>query len=105
MYKKEKNVFIDETGSNLQGTTHTHGYNMKGKSLKAQKFVVIGEHVSTIAATSMQGSMSLNINSGGINGEKFYDFICQLLPQLKPYSGVYEQSVVIMNNCSIHQPS
>ena len=26
----EEIVFIDETGSNLQGTTRTHGYSMKG---------------------------------------------------------------------------
>jgi len=37
-------VSIDETGSNLQDTTRTHGYSMKEKSLKAQKFMVKGEH-------------------------------------------------------------
>ena len=71
-------MFIDETGSNLQDTTRTHGYSMKGKSLKAQKLVVKGEHVSTIAAMSMQGIISLKIARGGINGDTFYDFICQL---------------------------
>ena len=72
MYKKEEIVFIDETGSDLQGTTRTHGYSMKGKSIKAQKFVVKGEHVATIAAMSMQGIIIVN---GGINGDTFYDFI------------------------------
>ena len=66
-------MFIDETGE-------AHGYSVKGKSLEAQKLVVKGEHVSTIAAMSMQRIISLKIVQGGVNGDVFYDFICQLLP-------------------------
>ena len=61
LYKKESIVFIDETGSNMRSTMRTHGYSIKRKPLEAQKLVVKGEHVSTIAAMSMQGIISLKI--------------------------------------------
>ena len=31
LYKKEAIVFINETGSNMQSTAHTHGYSITGK--------------------------------------------------------------------------
>ena len=40
--------------------------------------------------------VSLKIVQGCVNGDTFYDFICE-------HNGVNEQSVVITGNCSIHQ--
>jgi len=102
LHTKESFVFIDETGSNTQSAMRTHGYSVKGRSLQAHKLVVKGEHVSVIAAMSMQGIISLKIVHGGVNGDAFYEFICQLLPHLMPYNGSNEHSVIVMDNCSIH---
>ena len=38
-----------------------------------------------------------------MDGDVFYDFVqSSLLPHLMPYNGVNPNSVVIMDNCSIH---
>ena len=49
----------------------THRYSVKDRSLQAHKLVVKGEHVSVLAATSMQGIINLKFVHGGVNGDTF----------------------------------
>ena len=92
-------MFIDETGTDSRDAIRTYGYSLRGKPLKAQKLFVIGEYISAIAAMSMNG---LKIVRGGVNSDHFYDFVCtSLLPHLLPFNGSNENSIVIMDNCSM----
>ena len=62
-----------------------------------------GEHVSAIAATSTKGLLALKIVRGGVDGNMFYDFMCtELLPKLMPFNGSNCNSVLLLDNCSIH---
>ncbi len=100
LYEKE---FIDETGTDSRDAIRTYGYSLRGKPLKAQKLFVRGEHISAIAAMSMNGIIGLKIVRGGVNSDHFYHFVCtSLLPHLLPFNGTNKNSIVIMDNCSIH---
>jgi len=47
--------------------------------------------------------LDIQIRSGTTNGDDFYEFTEKyLLPQLQPFNGLNKQSVVVMDNCSIH---
>ena len=103
LYSKESLIFIDETGTDSKDTVRSYGYSLRGKPLKAQKLLVRGEHVTAIAAMSMEGIIALKLVRGGVDGDAFYDFVCRsLLTHLMPYNGINKHSVVILDNCSIH---
>lgn len=68
-----------------------------------QSLVVRGEHVTAIAAMSMDGIVALEIVRGGVDGDAFYRFVCKyLLSKLMPFDGFNPNSVIILDNCSIH---
>ena len=47
--------------------------------------------------------IALKIVKESVNGDHYYDFICQdLLPKLQPFNGINSHSVVIADNASIH---
>ena len=71
--------------------------------MKAQKLLVRGERISVITAMLMEGIIAMKIVRGGVNGDAFYEFICNNLVQhLMPFNGTNKHSVVVMDNCSIH---
>ena len=52
---------------------------------------------------STAGLLDCHTVTGGVDGDVFYQFVhCQLLPHLKPFDGTNEQSIVVMDNASIH---
>ncbi|KAF6752744.1 hypothetical protein DFP72DRAFT_1069926 [Ephemerocybe angulata] len=54
-----------------------------------------------LPALSTEGMIALNIFEGSVTKERFFQFIDeQIAPQLTPYPG--PQSVVILDNCTIH---
>ena len=103
LYAQDTLIFIDETGTNHTDTVRKFGYSLRGKPVRAQKLVVHGEHVSAIAAISTRGLLALEIIRGGVDGDMFYDFVCtELLPKLIPFNGSNCNSVLLLDNCSIH---
>ena len=47
--------------------------------------------------------MCLQLEVYTTNGDSFYEFILKhLIPQLQPFNGINPNSVVIMDNCTIH---
>ena len=59
--------------------------------------------MSAIAAMSVDGIIALKIVLGSVDGDTFYDFTCgSLLRHLMPFNGMNRNSIVIMDNCSIH---
>ena len=104
LYAQDMLIFIDETGTNCTDTVRKVGYSLRGKPIRAQKLVVCGEHVLAIAAISTGGLLALKIvQGGGVDGDMFYDFVCtELLPKLMPFNGSNHNSVLLLDNCSIH---
>ena len=47
--------------------------------------------------------MTYDLVQGSVNGETFLEFIQgKLVPEMLPYDGENLQSILVMNNCSIH---
>ena len=103
LYAQDTLIFIDETGTNRTDTLRKFGYSLRGKPVRAQKLLVRGEHVSAIAAISTKGLLALKIVGGGIDGDMFYNFVCtELLPKRLPFNGSNCNSMLLLDNCSIH---
>ena len=103
IYPRETLLFIDEMGTDRKDAIRMYGYSLRGKALKAQKLLVRGEHISCIAAMSMEGIVAIKIASCSVDGDTFYNFICtSLLTKLMPFDGANHNSVLILDNCSVH---
>ena len=103
LYVRDTLIFIDETGTNRTDTVCKVGYSLRGKPVKAQKLVVRGEHLSVIAAITTKGLLALKIVRGSVDGDTFYEFVCtDLLPKLIPFNGTNCNSVLLLDNCSVH---
>ena len=47
--------------------------------------------------------LGVELSTGSVNGEKFYDFVRgTLIPEMLPFDGTSPRSIAIMDNCSIH---
>ena len=55
LYPRQTLLFIDETGSDSQDVLRKQGYSIRGQPAMKQSLVVCGEHVTAIAAMSMDG--------------------------------------------------
>ena len=103
LYVRDTLIFIDETGTNRTDTVCKVGYSLRGKPVNAQKLVVRGEHVSAIAAITTKGLLALKIVRGSVDGDTFYEFVCtDLVPKLMPFNGTNCNSVLLLDNCSVH---
>ena len=103
VYNTEMFVFVDETGSDARNKLRNRGHSIRGKPAKNHTFLVRGEHISAIACMSSAGLINVKTFQGTANGEVFYQFVqTHLLPHLMPYNGINPHSVVVLDNCSIH---
>ena len=103
IYPRETLLFVDETGTDRKDAIRKYGYSLRGKPLKTQKLLVRGERVSCIAAMSMEGIVAIKIATGSVDGDAFYNFVCaSLLTKLMPFNGANQNSVLILDNCSVH---
>ena len=96
-------VFIDETGADRRDSMRRFGYSLRGKPARAQKLLWRGQHVSAIAAISMSGLLDCCTTLSTVTGPKFEEFVRQsLAPVIKPFDDVNPNSVVVLDNASIH---
>ncbi len=103
LYEPEMLVFIDETGSDKRDSLRKYGYSLRGRPAKSHKILSRGKHVSAITMMSTNGILDVDIVHGSVNGAVFSDFVLKfLVPHLLPYDGQNPQSIVILDNCSIH---
>ena len=103
IYVRRLIVFIDETGCDRRNAIQRYAYGLRGKPVRCQKLLVRGEHISAIAAMSVEGLLEVKIVRGGVTGEIFDEFVNkQLLFHLMSFNGSNPNSIVIMDNCSIH---
>ena len=102
-FPKEMLVWVDETGCDKRDMLRRYGYSFRGQKAVCRRLLVRGRRISAIAALTCQGILDVAITTQTIDGEKFCDFIrgC-LIPNMLPFNGTNQSSVVIMDNCSIH---
>ena len=103
MYDPEMLVFIDETGADRRNILRKRGYSVRGKPAKSHQLLCRGQHISVIAAISAQGLLDCKICHESVNGDAFYNFVLtHLTAFLQPFNGHNKQSIVILDNASIH---
>ena len=99
-------VFIDESGSDRRDAIRKFGYGLRGKPAKRQKLLVRGQRVSIIAAMTTECILEVKVVKGTVTGEIFLDFVKNLLlPHLMVFNGYNPNSVIILDNCSVHHIS
>ena len=97
-------VWIDETGCDRRNVLRHFGYSIRGLPLQDYQLQFRGVRYSTIGILSKEGVQDVYITEGTVNGDIFLDFLyTQLLPILRPFDGRSINSVVVMDNVSIHR--
>ena len=102
-FPRDMLVFIDETGSDARNFVRKFGYSLRGMRAEVPSLLARGQRISAIAAIDHNGLIDVELTTGTVNSDIFYDFIRgSLLPNLQPFDGTNKRSVVIADNCSIH---
>ena len=103
-FPRDQLVFVDETGSDARNFARKFGYLLRGMRAEVPSLLVRGQRISAMAAIDHNGLIDVKLTTGIVNSDTFYDFIRgDLLPNLRPFDGTNERSVVIMDHCSIHR--
>ena len=103
MYDHRMLVFLDETGCKHRDTMRKFGYSLRGYPAKSVRLLSKGKQYSAIGIMSTTSFLDCYVVEGTVDGDVFYHFVqSSLLPQLMPYNGTNPNSVVVMDNCSIH---
>ena len=96
-------VWLDETGCDKRNAVRQYGYAFRGLSPRNFTFKCGGKRYTQIMAMSTNGVEDSYIAEGNIDGERFLRYVQRsLLPILMPFDGINPNSVVIMDNASIH---
>jgi transposase len=102
-YTPDMLIWIDETGSDRRRSVRSYGYALRGMPPRHVQLRVGGRRISAVPVLTTRGIEDVYVTRDTVNGEKFVDFICQcVLPIIKPYDGQNPNSVVILDNASIH---
>ena len=103
MYKSNMLVFADETGKDGRDCLRRFGYALKGQTPQCSQVFRRGTRLSAIAAISTSGLVGYELHTGSVRDEEFHDFVRgTLIPNMNPYDGEADNSILVMDNCSIH---
>lgn len=106
LYHSNMIIFIDETGSDRRDTIRRYGHSLIGRPPRSFQLLIRGERLSAITAMNCEGIQCLKVVRGTVDGDTFTDFVQRdLLPILMPFDGKKPNSVVILDNCSVHHVS
>ena len=96
-------VWLDETGCDKRNAVREYGYALRGMKPRCYSFKSGGKRYTAIASMSMNGLEDVYITEGSVNGDSFLEYVRRsLLPTLMPFDGINPNSIVIMDNASIH---
>ena len=96
-------VFINETGCSSKNHTCRYSYAMRGERAVDHRWLHRGTRISAIAAMSTSGILAVELMSGSVNGDKFFDYVRgSLIPEMLPFDGENPKSIAVLDNCSIH---
>ena len=103
IYDKDMVFFVNESGFDRCNTLRKYGYSLRGKPAVCHRLLSRGQHLSLIGSMSTAGVIDCDLVEGGVNGSVFYTYVEKfLLPNLMTFDGKNPQSIVILDNCSIH---
>ena len=103
MFSRNQFVWVDETGSDKRDHIRKYGYAIRGTTPVTHRLLARGQMVNAIAALSAQGVVAVDIVTGSVNGEKFFDFLRgTLIPNMMPFDSQNPNSTLVMDNCSVH---
>ena len=103
IYPPNMLLWLDESSCDQRHAVRKYAYSIRGIPMCDQRILIRGTRYSTIPIVSVEGIQDVYIAEGNVNGEKFSYFIeTHLLPLLQEFNGVNPNSVVIMDNASIH---
>jgi len=90
-------VFLDETGSNV-AMTRRRARSPRGQRVYGSVPHSRGQNLTVVGAVSADGVVCYRAIDGGMRGETFLAFVCEVLvPALNP------GQVVVMDNLSAHK--
>ena len=96
-------LWIDETGCDRRNSLRKYAYGIRGQAPRDYQLQMRGVHYSAIGILSSDGINDVYITEGSVNGEAFLHFVHTiLLPILNSFDGRSKNSVVMMDNASIH---
>ena len=104
-YMLNPNMFVwaDETGTDRRDSIRKYGYDLRGTRAVSHRFLSRGKRINVIAAMSTSGIIATNMTSTTVCGDTFFDFLRgSLIPNMLPFDGLNERSVLILDNCSVH---
>ena len=97
-------LWIDETGFDNRNAIRKYGYGIRGQPPQDRTLVLRGKRYSAIGILSVEGVQDVYLTEDSVDGEKFTHFLQHsLLPIITPFDGWNHNSVVIMDNASIHK--
>ena len=103
LYNTAQYVWVDETGCNNKDHIRKFGYAMKGDYPVCHRIFHRGQRISAIAAMTLNGILAVDLKKGSVGGDVFFDFVGGfLIPNMVPFDGDSPNSIVILDNCSIH---
>ena len=96
-------IFIDETGADRRDSMRKFAYSLRGKPAMVTKLLKRGQCVSAIVGMSHNGIIDFYTTLSTVNSDSFLKFVQNcLIPVLKPFNGVNEHSIVVLDNAAIH---
>ena len=99
MFTTDKFVWIDETGTDARDQSRKYGYALRGQRPVVHHFHSRGRRVNAIAAISSSGLVTVELTQSTVDKEVFFNFVrSSLIPNMMVYDG----SVAVMDNLSVH---
>ena len=95
-------VFIDETGSDKRNALRKFGYALRGQRATSHTILSRGRRISAIGAMCSSGMFDCYTVDGTVDADEFYKFMQGLLKHRMPFNGSNPNSVVVLDNCTIH---
>jgi len=96
-------LWIDESGFDKRNYLRKYGYGVRGQPPRSYALTVRGKHYTSIAVLTTNGVEDVYITESSVDGDVFLDFIRRcILPLLMPFNGINPNSIVVMDNASIH---
>ena len=96
-------IWLDESGQDKRNAIRRYGYSFRGIRPVEYRLLVRGIRYSSILIMSINCVHDVFLAEGSVDGDRFQYFIrTSLLPILNPYNTINSQSVVVMDNASIH---
>ena len=78
-------------------------YGIRGQPPQDYSLILRGKCYSAIGIISTKGVQDVYITDGTVNGDRFFVFVRRdMLPLLMPFDGQSPNSIIIMDNASIH---